>query len=189
MDRFPEGEMHCSRRSIFQAWNSGGRDRPFDLDLVSDCRMLVEEVTMAFAWSRAPESGHVQQRSSILWVLVCGAIVGGTLKVAGFAQMSQPPQRPPRPLVSPEANRLPDPNEQMMMRENNVVRRNFNAANAERRKELKEASEMLETMAIALKAEVDKSEDLSQNTIHKADTIEKLARIVEDKMKLSLAPQ
>lgn len=144
---------------------------------------------MAFVRFRAPDSGHHQQRSAILWVLVCCAIFGGTLTVAGFAQMSQPPQRPPRPLVSPEANRPPDANEQMMMREKNALKRNFNAANAERRKELMEASLMLETMAMALKAEVDKSEDVSQNTIHKADTIERLARIVEDKMKLAVAPQ
>jgi uncharacterized membrane protein len=189
MDRFSAEEMTCLPRSIFEAWNSGRRDRPLDLDLVSGCRMLVEEVSMAFVWVRAPETRQVHERRAVFWVLVCCAIVGGVLTVAGFAQVTQPPPHTPRPLLLPEANRLPGPNEQMMMREKNAVRHNFSAANAERRKELKEASEMLETVAMALKAEVDKSEDVSRNTIHKAETIEKLARIVEDKMKLSVAPE
>ena len=144
---------------------------------------------MPFAWFRALGSRQVHQPPPLFWVLACCALAGGTLMVAGFAQSSQPPSNTSRPLLMPEANRPPDANQQMMMREKNQVTRNFNAANAERRKELMEASEMLETMAMALKAEMDQSDDLSKNTIHKADTIEKLARIVEDKMKLSVAPQ
>ena len=48
---------------------------------------------------------------------------------------------------------------------------------------------MLETMAMSLKAEVDdsKSDSLSQNALRKADTIEKLARMVKETMKLNVA--
>jgi len=120
----------------------------------------------------------------LLW-----AIVPGMLTLAGFAQMSQPPGRPPHATIAPEANRPPDANEQMVMREENARNRNFDAANAERLKQLIQASQALETMAIALKAEVDKSGDPSENTIHKAETIEKLAHIVEERMKLSVTPK
>jgi len=114
-------------------------------------------------------------------------MVSGTLTLAGFAQ-NQPPPHPPRPVILPEANRPPDANEQMIMREQNAQKRNFNAANAERLRQLEQASQMLETMAIALKAEVDKSGDMSPNTIHKAETIERLARIVKEKMTITVAP-
>lgn len=138
---------------------------------------------------RAPAPGVFYKRCGNLTLLVvlC-AMVTGMSPLAGFAQMSQPPSRPPKPVVSPEANRPPDANDQMAMRENNAKRHNFDAANAERLREVTEATQMLETMAIALKAEVEKSGDFSQNTIHKAETIEKLAHIVEERMKLSVAP-
>jgi len=119
-------------------------------------------------------------------VVMCAMVTG--MAVAGLAQMSQPPSRPPKPVVSPEANRPPDANDQMIMREKNAQRRNFDAANAERLREVEQVAQMLETMAIALKAEVDKSEEVSQNTIRKAETIEKLAHIVKERMTLTVAP-
>lgn len=133
----------------------------------------------------------VSERNHGRWRMT-RAILGGLLGIAmialaGFAQIAQPPSRPPRPVLSPDANRLPDKNDQMLMRQKNAKRRNFDVANAERRKELMQASVALETLAMALKAQVDKSEDLSQNEINKAETIEKLARIVEERMKLTVA--
>ena len=88
----------------------------------------------------------------------------------------------------PESNRLPDANGQMVLREKSAQKRNFDAANAERMKQLTQATQMLETLAIALKAEVDKPGDVSQNTINKAETIEKLARIVKERMRLTVGP-
>ena len=190
MDRFLAGE--CSTRGDpflgleFQAM----RDRPIDLDWVSDCRMLIEEVSMLLVWFRAPASGNVRKPpGAVFCVLVCCAALAITLTLGGSAQMAQSPSDRPRSILLPETNRLPDANDQMLMRERNAQVHNFNAANAQRRKQLMEASEALETVAIALKAEVDKSQDLSQNTIHKAETIEKLARIVKERMKLSIASQ
>jgi len=112
------------------------------------------------------------------------------LTMACFAQVNQPSQ-PPKPLIIPEANPLPDKNQQMEMRERNVQRRNFNAANAERLRQMTKASEMLETLAMALKAEVDNTPPgpASANAMRKADNIEKLARIVKDQMTLTMAPQ
>jgi hypothetical protein len=119
-------------------------------------------------------------------MLISGAIAGGTLMLAGVAQNTQSQPDPARPLLRPEANRLPDSNDQMKMRERDLQRLNFEAANAERRNQLVKASEMLETMAMSLKAEVDRPDDLSQNTIHKAETIERLARIVKERMTLTV---
>jgi hypothetical protein len=93
-------------------------------------------------------------------------------------------------LLLPEANRPPDANQQMEMREEKSRRQNFDAANAERLRQMTQATAMLETMAIALKAEVDNSSstELSENAVHKAETIEKLAQIVKDQMKLTVKP-
>ncbi len=83
---------------------------------------------------------------------------------------------------------MPDANDQMIMREKNEQMRNFDAANAERLKELMKASEALETLAMAMKAEVDKPDGVDRNSLQKAETIEKLARIVKERMKLTVAP-
>ena len=144
---------------------------------------------MPFHSFRAHAPGEIRKLCfRISPVVPLCTIITGLLTLAGFAQMSQPPSRQPHSFISSEANRPPDANEQMMLREKNAQRRNFDAANAERLKQLAQATRMLETMAISLKAEVEKSDDLSQNTIHKAETIERLAHIVKDRMRLTVGP-
>jgi hypothetical protein len=66
--------------------------------------------------------------------------------------------------------------------------RNFDAANAERTKQIAEDSAKLLQLATDLKAEVDKTDKdtLSVTVIRKADEIEKLARAVKEKMKLTM---
>lgn len=66
---------------------------------------------------------------------------------------------------------------------------NFDAANAERLKQITQASEILQTLAIAMEAEIEKdpSGDISANEMQKADNIEKLARAVKERMKLTIA--
>jgi len=61
------------------------------------------------------------------------------------------------------------------------------AASAERKAQLSDESARLLTLAVALKAEVDKTNKdmLSLNVIRKAEEIEKLAHDVKAKMKLS----
>jgi hypothetical protein len=91
----------------------------------------------------------------------------------------------------PDANRLPDANEQMEMREKNTKKQQFEAANTERLRQMNKESNGLLTVAIALKAEVDntnKSGNLSPNAIRKVDAIEKLARNMKEKMKLTVGP-
>ena len=130
-----------------------------------------------------------------IWFLaptVAGSAILAAVTLLSFAQTPtlQLPGKPPRPLILPEANRPPDANAQMEMREKKSRRLNFDAANAERLRQMTQATVMLETMAIALKAEVDNSSStgLSENAVHKAETIEKLAQIVKDQMKLTVKP-
>jgi hypothetical protein len=150
--------------------------------------MFVEEVTMRFLSFRAPVSRQRSKpRNRIVPWFLPGLAVFGILTLAGFAQMNQPPSRTPKPVLLPEANHLPDVNDRMKMNEKSVQRHHFDAANAERLKQMTQATDMLETMAIALKAEVDKSGPPSENAIHKAETIEKLAHMVKERMMLSVA--
>ena len=121
------------------------------------------------------------------WLLPGTAAIA-MLALVGLAQ--QPPMHPEKPIILPEANRPPDANDQMKMHENQNRNKNFDAANAERLKQMMLASEMLETMAMALKAEVDNSGSgtLSPEVLRKAEAIEKLAHLVKDRMKMTVLP-
>jgi nitric oxide reductase activation protein len=106
---------------------------------------------------------------------------------------AQPGQQPSggdvdKPYLLPEANPLPDANDQMKMRDKQGKQQNFDASDAERKKELSDDSTKLLTLAMALKVEVDKTNKdmLSLNVIRKADEIEKLAHNVKEKMKLTV---
>lgn len=114
-------------------------------------------------------------------VLTCGA---RSLHAQQASQLD-----PKRPYPVPEANRLPDANDQMKLHEQQNKKQNFEAANAERKKQIADDSNRLLKLATDLKAEVDKTnkDTLSLSVIRKADEIEKLARNVKEKMKLSVA--
>ena len=142
---------------------------------------------------RGPDARRAGARFALRAPLSQWALPGATaiamLTLVGFAQ-NQPPLHPEKSIILPEANRPPDANDQMKMRETQNKNKNFDAANAERLKQMMQATEMLETMAIALKAEVDNSGSgtLSPEMLRKAETIEKLARIVKDRMKMTVGP-
>ncbi len=134
----------------------------------------------------------VSKRSWVLPTTLAGSVVLAAATLLSFAQSppGQLPSHPPHSIILPEANRLPDANQQMEMREQKSRRQNFDAANAERLRQMTKATEMLETMAIALKAEIDNagSARLSENAMHKAETIEKLAQLVKERMELTVRP-
>ena len=117
---------------------------------------------------------------------------GVAMAVLGFAayrvnsQVQTP--NPDRPLILPQANRPPDANAQMQMREQSAARQNFVAPNQERKKQISDDSARLLKLATDLKAEVDKTtkDTLSLSVIRKADEIEKLAHNVKEKMKLTV---
>src|SRR5271157_4322085 len=70
----------------------------------------------------------------------------------GFSQQPPAPQR--QSILMPEANRPPDANQQMKMREQQVKKANYEAANAERQRQITEDSERLLKLTTELKAEI-----------------------------------
>ena len=94
----------------------------------------------------------------------------------------------PNSIILPEANRTPDANEIMEMRNRKAKNANFEAANTERKRQLMEDTAMLLKLAAELKAEVDKtpSDMLSLSLVRKADDLARLAHIVQTKMKLTV---
>ena len=117
-------------------------------------------------------------------------VAAGMLAVATLVAMAQqaPPGSPDRPYLLPEANRLPDKNDQMKLNEQQGKKANYEAANTERKKQIADDAARLLQLATELKAEVDKTskDTLSLGVIRKAEEIEKLAHTVKEKMKLTM---
>jgi hypothetical protein len=95
---------------------------------------------------------------------------------------------PNKPVLLPAANRLPDANDRMEMDQQQSKKSKFEAANAVRRKQITDDAAKLLELATELKAAVDKTDKdtLSLEVIRKADTIERLAKGVKEKMKLTV---
>jgi hypothetical protein len=96
--------------------------------------------------------------------------------------------RPEKSFQQSPVNVLPDANAQMEIREKQGKQKFFDAANAARKKQIAEDSNNLVTLAIALKAEVErtKSSELSPNALRKADGMERLAHNVKQKMQFTV---
>lgn len=112
-----------------------------------------------------------------------------------LAQQQQPTQtdspslNQPRPWANQDsANRLPDANERMEMQDQHSKKAKTEAANAARRKQIADDAARLLLLATELKAAVEKTDKdtLSLDVIRKADSIERLAKGVKEKMKLSV---
>jgi len=118
-----------------------------------------------------------------------GAIIACLLAIAALQGAAQNQNLDPsRSIHDPALTTPPDANAQMQMREQQTKERNYAAANAERKKQIADDSLRLLKLATDLKAEVDKTDKdtLSLTVIRKADEIEKLARAVKEKMKLTV---
>jgi hypothetical protein len=131
------------------------------------------------AWKR---SGH----NGVRFLASISAL--GLLGCALMAGQQAPSPNLDKPYLLPEANRLPDANQQMEMREQQAKAQNFAAANTERKKQIADDSARLLKLATDLKTDVDKTtkDTLSLSVIRKADEIEKLAHAVKEKMKLTV---
>jgi hypothetical protein len=92
------------------------------------------------------------------------------------------------PHIPPELNRIPDSNQANDINGSQTQRQSFEAANAERKKQINSETTKLLKLATELKAEVDKTDKdtLSVGVIRKADAIEKLAHSVKEKMQLTV---
>jgi hypothetical protein len=95
----------------------------------------------------------------------------------GAAQASQP--SPPLPGATPQPSPTEDPWEIQQRKE--MIKK----VNLQRQQEIKKDTEKLLQLATELKQSVDKSNEntLSLDVIKKAEQIEKLAKVVKDKMK------
>jgi hypothetical protein len=107
----------------------------------------------------------------------------------GEAQQPMTNPNQPRPSIhDPSITTPPDANAQMEMREKAEKQASYETANAERKRQLTEDSEMLLKLATELKQELDKTsrDTLSLTVVHKAEEIERLAHAVQLKMKLTV---
>ena len=77
-------------------------------------------------------------------------------------QASQPPQYIEKSYPVPAGNELPDKNAQMQMHEKEASRKDFEAANAERRRQIERDSEELVRLARELKATLENGEASSE---------------------------
>ncbi len=122
------------------------------------------------------------------WVrsLACIAAVAA-LTGASFSGQQTPAPNTDKPYLLPEANRLPDVNQQMEMKEQQQAKpADYATANQERKKQIADDSAKLLKLAAELKTAVDKTtkDTLSLDVIRKADEIERLAHSVKEKMRL-----
>ena len=129
-----------------------------------------------------------ERHRALRWgrVLVCFAAMAVLAGAARSGQQPLPlPGSPDRLSTNSVVNRLPDANDQMRMREQQVQKQNVDAPNTEHERQVAADSANLLKLATELKAEVDKTNKdmLSVTVIRKADAIEKLARQVKEKMK------
>lgn len=94
-------------------------------------------------------------------------------------------QQPKDPIHDPAITTPPDKNQQMQ--DSGAQKESFEKANVERKKQIADDTSKLLELATQLKAEVDKTskDTLSINVIKKAESIEKLAHNVREKMKLT----
>jgi len=118
-------------------------------------------------------------------ILVCLAVMAALASTVGLGQQ---PRESKTPEIDSQSNPLPDANQQMLMRQQQARKQSFEAVNAERKKIIADESTMLLKLATDLKTEVDKTDKdtLSLSVIRKAEVIEKLARDVKEKMKLTV---
>jgi hypothetical protein len=99
-----------------------------------------------------------------------------------------PPQTPPHPILLPQANRLPDINDQMVMKQQLSKKQNFDAANALRTQQIADETTKLLILAKDMKSQIDKLGDqpLPDKVIREAEVIEILAHDVQAKMTLTV---
>ena len=123
--------------------------------------------------------------------LVTGCLI---LVVAGSANVGESqnsvslPSRPKITLLSPEANNPPDANEQMLMRQNQWKKEDFEAVNALRKKEIGDDSTKLLILTADLNAQLARlgKKPVPRRLMREAEVIELLARDVQAKMILSV---
>lgn len=144
-------------------------------------------------------AGHQHRRlPGASAICLCACAVGlafiSPVQVWGQQSASQGTETimmPPRPtsILLPAANHMPDANDTMQINQQakQSKQARFEAANTARRKQIADDAAKLLELASELKTAVDKTDKdtLSLDVIHKAESIERLAKGVKEKMKLT----
>lgn len=139
--------------------------------------------------SASPGSSRRRVFAGLAGLAALGATLALTQQVP--QQQDNPSTSQPRPWADsqPAAIRMPDANAQMQMQQESKPSKleKFEAANAARRKQIADDAARLLQLATELKTAVDKTDKdtLSLDVIRKAESIEKLAKGVKEKMKLT----
>ena len=137
---------------------------------------------MKFRQTRATTLPHTRMRAFWVCLLAAGAAVAlAPVAGEGLFQNSSPQVQPAMP-------QMPDSTQGNQINGEQARKQSLEAANAARKKQIAEDSAKLLKLATDLKTEVDKTnkDTLSLNVIRKADEIERLARTVKEKMKITV---
>jgi hypothetical protein len=123
-----------------------------------------------------------QKKSAWLGIFLGLAVVAVMPTVGGGMMQNTYPHLPP------ELNRVPDSNQANDINNKQAKNKNFDAANAARKKQISDDTATLLKLATDLKTEADKTnqDTLSVGVIRKAEEIEKLAHGIKEKMKLTV---
>ena len=123
-----------------------------------------------------------------LWAGGLASLVAIVLLTGAAQQGQQPSANPDQASVTPTPVQPPDTNDHAKPPEQQAAPQSAVTPGAEHKRQISDDSARLLTLAMALKAEVDKTnkDTLSLNVIRKADEIEKLAHSVRDKMKVTV---
>jgi hypothetical protein len=124
--------------------------------------------------------------AGLLAVLLPPSARGQSTVSQGTESISMPPR--PSSIILPAANRAPDANDRMEMQQQKLKNASYEAANAERKRQLDSDSALILKLASELKAEIDMAAQntLSLSAMRKAEEIQRLARSVQLKMKLTV---
>lgn len=128
-----------------------------------------------------------------VWAILLAMVLPSPLSAFGQVtgsdgQVLSNPLPHPTSLIPVIANRTPDANDHMEMKQQKLKRASYEAANAERKRQLDLDSAMLLKLASELKAQIDiaSRDTLSLSAVRKAEEIERLAHSVQLKMKLTV---
>lgn len=134
------------------------------------------------------EKEPIQFPWRILGAQIAIALSAAVLTPALARGQAGSPQSPAKPLLLPEANRMPDANDVMTMNQKSARKRNFDAANAERKRQIDDEAAKLLILARDLNSKMENaaSGPLPTVVIREAQVIEILANDVKQKMKLTV---
>jgi hypothetical protein len=121
------------------------------------------------------------------WALIFagGCIVFAALPAFAADGQQGSAQVAPRPIVIP--NRTLDSHELKDLAEKNARKKNFDAANAERKRVIDDETNKLLILARDLKAKTDNNAPLTPTMAREAEVIQFLANDVKEKMKLTVS--